>query len=124
MTQGLPVPFATLTSLKHGPGGAAPETSNRYEASPRPPCGVATTEVDFGMSPRPHDTTPDAWSAYQSVMDEMDGPARLHAAIELSEAVREIRIAGLRARYPELSDEELVSQVVREEYGVSLTSVR
>lgn len=76
------------------------------------------------MSPRPHDTTPEAWSAYQSVIDEMDGPARLHAAIELSEAVREIRIAGLRARYPQLSHEELVSQVVREEYGVSLTSVR
>ncbi len=85
---------------------------------------MAATDVDFGMSSRPHDTTPDAWSAYQSVLDEMDGPARLYAAIELSEAVREIRIAGLRARYPELSPEELVSQVVLEEYGVSLTPVR
>ena len=76
------------------------------------------------MSPRPNDTTPDAWSAYQTVLDEMDGPARLYAAIELSEAVREIRIAGLRARHPELSTEELVSRLVLEEYGVSLASVR
>ncbi len=76
------------------------------------------------MSPRPHDTTPDAWSRYQSALDDLGGPARLYAAIELSEAVREIRIAGLRARHPELSAEELVSQVVFEEYGVSLTPVR
>ena len=78
---------------------------------------MEATEVDLGMSTRPQDTTPDAWSKYQTVLDEMDGPARLHAAIELSEAVREIRIAGLRDRYPELSAEELVSKFVLEEYG-------
>lgn len=76
------------------------------------------------MTPRPMDTTPDAWSAYQTVLDEMDGPARVCAAIELSEAVREIRIAGLRARYPELCTEELVAHLVFEEYGVSLAPLR
>jgi hypothetical protein len=76
------------------------------------------------MSTRPHDTTPEAWSTYETVLEEMDGPGRLYAAIELSEAVREIRIAGLRARNPELDDEELVSRVVFEEYGVSLAPVR
>jgi len=76
------------------------------------------------MSMRPMDTTPDAWSKYQNILDEMDGPARLCAAIELSEAVREIRLAGLRSRHPELSSEQLVSRIVFEEYGVSLTPVR
>jgi hypothetical protein len=70
------------------------------------------------------DTTPDAWSTYQNILDEMDGPARLRAAIELSEAVREIRLAGLRSRHPELSSEQLMSRIVFEEYGVSLTPVR
>jgi hypothetical protein len=55
------------------------------------------------MSPRPNDTTEDAWSAYQGVLDEMDGPARLYAAIELSDAVREIRMSGLKARHGCLS---------------------
>lgn len=76
------------------------------------------------MAPRPHDTTPAAWSAYQAVLDEMDGAARVYAAIELSDGVREIRLAGLRARYPESSTEELVSRLVLEEYGVALSSAR
>ena len=76
------------------------------------------------MTPRPHDTTPAAWLAYESALVEMDGPARLYAAIELSEAVREIRTAGLRARHPELSDQELVDRLVLEEYGVTLSSAR
>ena len=50
----------------------------------------------------------------------MDGPARLHAALELSEAVREIRLAGIRARHPELSPREAVERLVVEDYGVEL----
>jgi len=76
------------------------------------------------MSPRPHDTTPAAWSAYQGLLAEMDGPARLCAAIELSEAVREIRMAGLEARCPELSAEERVARLVLEEYGIALSGAR
>ena len=76
------------------------------------------------MSSRPHDTTPAAWSAYESALAEMDGPARLYAAIELSDAVREIRMAGLKARHPELSGEELVARLVLEEYGVVVSGAR
>lgn len=54
----------------------------------------------------------------------MDGPARLYAAIELSEAVREIRMAGLEARHPELSAGELVARLVLEEYGVVVSGAR
>jgi hypothetical protein len=50
----------------------------------------------------------------------MDGPARLRAALELSEAVREIRLAGIRARHPELSPREAVERLVAEDYGVEL----
>lgn len=76
------------------------------------------------MSSRPHDTTPAAWSAYESALAEKDGPARLYAAIELSDAVREIRMAGLKARHPELNDEELVARLVLQEYGVVVSGAR
>jgi hypothetical protein len=76
------------------------------------------------MTSRPLDTTPASWSAYTAVLDRMDCAARLHAAIELSEAVREIRLAGMRARNPELSHRELVERLVAEEYGVDLRRSR
>ncbi|MDH3423018.1 MAG: hypothetical protein OEN00_08490 [Gemmatimonadota bacterium] len=50
----------------------------------------------------------------------MGGAARLRAAVELSETVREIRLAGIQARHPELSREQVISRLVLEEYGVAL----
>lgn len=76
------------------------------------------------MSVRPLDTDAAAWSVQTSALDRMGGPARLVAAIELSESVREIRMAGLQARHPELSRQQLIRRVVREEYGVELPDPR
>jgi hypothetical protein len=50
----------------------------------------------------------------------MGGPARVRAAIELSEAIREIRLAGIMARHPELSRRQAIARVIAEEYGVEL----
>jgi hypothetical protein len=72
------------------------------------------------MTSRPLDTDPAAWSAYSAVLDRIGGPAPLRAAVELSEAVREIRLAGIQSRHPELSREQVVSRLVLEEYGVAL----
>ena len=72
------------------------------------------------MSPRPLDTASAAWDAYNDVLDRMDGPSRLHAAVELSESVREIRLAGIRARHPELNARQVIARWVLEEYGVKL----
>ncbi len=72
------------------------------------------------MAFRPLDTTPAAWSTYNAVLDRMTGPARLHAAVELSDAVRDVRLAGIRARHPELSAHQVVARLVAEEYGVEL----
>lgn len=72
------------------------------------------------MSSRPHDTMPESWSRQQAVLDRMDGTARLLAALDLSEAVREIRLAGIQARHPELSRREVVRMLVAEDYGVEL----
>ncbi len=72
------------------------------------------------MSPRPLDTGHSSWAAYTSVLDHMDGAARLHAAVELSESVREIRLAGIRARHPDLTPREVLARWVLEEYGLAL----
>jgi hypothetical protein len=50
----------------------------------------------------------------------MDGPARLHAAVQLSDAIHEIRLAGIRSRHPELSLRDAVAQLVAEDHGVAL----
>ena len=72
------------------------------------------------MSSRPLDTAPATWTQYEAVLNRMDGPARLHAAVELSEALHEIRLAGIRSRHPELSPEEVVARLVAEDHGVEL----
>lgn len=72
------------------------------------------------MTSRPLDTAPASWSQYEAVLERMDGPARLNAAVELSEAVREIRLAGIRSRHPELSHRDAVAQLVAEDHGVEL----
>jgi hypothetical protein len=72
------------------------------------------------MTPRPFDTSAAAWAVQNAALDRMGGPARLRAAIQLSEAVREIRLAGLQARHPELDRRGVVARLVQEEYGIRL----
>ena len=72
------------------------------------------------MISRPHDTAPAAWSEYNAVLDRMDGKARIQAAVELSDAVREVRLGGLHARHPELTRREIVARLVSDDYGVTL----
>ena len=72
------------------------------------------------MSSRPLDTAPASWSQYEAVLVRIGETGRLNAAIELSDAVRQIRLAGIRSRHPELSLREAVALLVAEDYGVEL----
>ena len=71
---------------------------------------------------RPMDTALASWSEYNAVLDRMDGSARLFAAVDLSDAIRQVRLSGIHARFPELTRREVVAQLVLEEYGVTLPS--
>jgi hypothetical protein len=71
---------------------------------------------------RPLDTAPASWSEYHAVLDRMDGAARLYAAVELSDAVREVRLSGIRARFPDMTPQETVAQLVLEDHGITLPS--
>ena len=83
-------------------------------------CGPEGATVDPDMSWRPLDTAASSWSRYEAVLDGMSGPERIRAAVELSEVVRELRLAGIRAVRPELSPREAVSVMVAEDHGVEL----
>jgi hypothetical protein len=72
------------------------------------------------MSAKPLDTDATAWSVYNAALDRMDGPAKLRAAMELSDDVREIRLAGIRARHPRMSPKQAIALWVLEEYGLRL----
>lgn len=72
------------------------------------------------MSSRPLDTSPAEWVKYNAVLDRMEGAARLHAALQLSDTVRELRLAGIRDRHPELTQREVIARLVAEDYGVDL----
>jgi len=75
------------------------------------------------MSSRPIDTAPASWSQYGAILDRIGEEARLNAAIELSDAVRRIRLDGIRSRHPELSLREAVALLVAEDYGVELPDI-
>ena len=72
----------------------------------------------------PADTDTATWLEYNAALSRMDGDARLRAALDLSEGVREIRLAGLRARNPNLAPTELIARVVAEDYGVELPALK
>ena len=76
------------------------------------------------MKTHPLDSGPTAWSTYTAVLDGMDGAARLYAAIELSETVREIRLAGIQTARPGLNRHGAVVQLVLDEFGVELPTTR
>ena len=52
------------------------------------------------MATRPLDTSSAGWAAQRGVILGMDPSARVRAAIDLSESVRDIQIQGLLARNP------------------------
>ena len=68
----------------------------------------------------PLDTAAASWSEYNAVLDRMDGAARLFAAVELSDLIREVRLSGIRARFPDMTPQERVAQLVLEDYGIIL----
>jgi len=76
------------------------------------------------MSTRPLDTSPAAWTTYAAVLDQMGGEMRLHAALEMSEAVRLIRLSGIRAHHPTWTEDDVMRHFISEEHGVDLRDAR
>lgn len=71
------------------------------------------------MNARPLDTSPDALEAQRSAFADLGPDARFRAALEMSEAVRQIRLSGLRERHPDASERELLDRFVEQLHGPS-----
>ncbi len=65
-----------------------------------------------------HDTSPEAAAIQQAIFRRMTPEQRLRLALEMSESMRDIALAGLRSRRPELSEAELSRELIRLMYGV------
>jgi hypothetical protein len=68
----------------------------------------------------PLDTASEALEMQRRAWARLGPEGRLNAALELSEAVRAIRLAGLRSRMPEASESDLVRRFIAETHGIYL----
>lgn len=56
----------------------------------------------------PRDTTPEAAARQQEILNKLGGSRRVEVAFELSQAMRETAMAGIRSRQPHYSDRQVV----------------
>ena len=63
------------------------------------------------------DTSPQADARYHELLRRMPPEKRLEAAMRLSHAVRELALAGIRARHPGADDQELRVRLTVRLYG-------
>ena len=66
---------------------------------------------------RAGDTTDDADALQIEVLRGMTGGQRFELACEMSDAVRQIALAGLRNRHPEWSETDLLRGLMRQLYS-------
>ncbi|MBI5512530.1 MAG: hypothetical protein HY909_02110 [Deltaproteobacteria bacterium] len=66
-----------------------------------------------------NDTTSQADARYHTLLRRLSPAQRLEAAMRLSQAVREMTIAGIRQRHPGISDDELRVRLTARLYGVT-----
>lgn len=70
------------------------------------------------MTLRPADTTPEVLEAQRAALADLGPEGRVRAALEMSESIRNVRLAGLRSRHPEASERELMARYIAEVHGV------
>ena len=63
------------------------------------------------------DTSPQADARYHELLRRMPAEQRLEAAMRLSQAVRELALAGIRGRHPAADDHELRVRLTVRLYG-------
>jgi hypothetical protein len=63
------------------------------------------------------DTSTQAAVIQQEIFRRMTSAQRLRMALEMSESIRNVALAGLRSRRPELNEEELSRELMALMYG-------
>ena len=70
------------------------------------------------MIPTALDTSPESHAAQEAAYVAMGPAGRLRTALQMSEVVRKIRLAGLRHQWPEAAESELIRRFILEVHGV------
>jgi len=65
----------------------------------------------------PSDTSPEAAAIQRDVFRRMTTEQRLRLALEMSESMRDVALAGLRSRRPDLPADQLLPELMRIWYG-------
>ena len=65
----------------------------------------------------PSDTSSEAAAIQQEIFRRMTTAQRLRLALEMSESMRNVALAGLRSRRPELNAEQMRRDLMRVMYG-------
>jgi hypothetical protein len=65
----------------------------------------------------PFDTTPEAAAIQVEIFRRMTTAQRLRLALQMSESLRNVALAGLRSRQPELNADQLSRELLRIMYG-------
>ena len=65
------------------------------------------------------DTTSTAASIQEDVFRRMTTAQRLLLALEMSDSMRDVALAGIRTRHPELTPEQASRELMRIMYGFS-----
>jgi hypothetical protein len=69
---------------------------------------------------RPDDTSPEAWKIYLDIQRRMSPAEKIARAFEWSEVVRRFAEAGLRERYPDADEHEILLRYARMTLGREL----
>lgn len=80
---------------------------------------VSEKTLDLGMDFEPRDTADSARDVQVRAHERLGPEGRLRVALDLSEAVRDLRLAGLRSVMPEASEAELIRLFIAEVHGLS-----
>jgi hypothetical protein len=75
------------------------------------------------MKFEPRDTSASARDIQEQAHEKLGPEGRLRVAFDLSEAVRELRMAGLRSVKPDAPEAELIRSFVAEVHGLSLETL-
>lgn len=70
------------------------------------------------MNLHPMDTSPEVERRQAEAHAALGPTGRVKMAVELSEAVRELRLAGLRSTFPKVPRRELVKRFISEVHGI------
>ena len=63
------------------------------------------------------DTSPEAAKIQREIFRRMTPAQRLRMALEMSDSMRNVALAGLRSRRPDLNEKELSRELLRIMYG-------